>query len=265
VNLAGDTLWTRNFGSPQADVASAVVEVSGGYVIAGTTDGFGATLRDYYAVMIDPNGATIWERSYPGGDDEVCSDIATTREGYVLVGSVPVSLNIYVMRLDTVGRYLTSRKVFSPKGAARAGMVVADTSFVFFGMSRIGVGSEDSLLIHKTNFSVDRNIFPAIRNFGGGGSSANDGIQSSDGGFVALGSSEGFGRGADLFVVKTNSDGVLEWSRAYGGERDDEGRAILQTSDGGYILVGTTRSGVSGTNGSDILLLKTNSKGELVE
>ena len=265
VNPDGDTLWTRNYGSSNADIGSAVIEVAGGYLIAGSTEGFGATSKDYYAVMIDHNGEVVWQRNYPGGKEDICSDIAPTREGYLMSGTNPDGPTIYLVRLDSAGKILTGRSVFNPKGSARAGFMVNDTSFVFFGFSRISVGAEDSLLIHKTNFAGDRNLFPAIRNFGGGGSRANDGIQSRDGGFVALGSSEGFGRGADLFVVKTNSDGILEWARAYGGERDDEGNAILQTPDGGYVLVGTTRSGVNGTNGSDILLLKTNANGELVE
>ncbi len=103
------------------------------------------------------------------------------------------------------------------------------------------------------------------RNFGGGGSGIYSAIETTDGGYALLGYSRGFGRGSDMFLVRTNAQGDPLWSQSFGGERDDEGYAIVQTTDGGFVLVGTTRSVVRGTNGSDILLIRTNSQGELVD
>ena len=49
------------------------------------------------------------------------------------------------------------------------------------------------------------------------------------------------------------------WEQIYGGDRDDGGRAISQTSDGGYIITGYTYS--FGTGNSDLWLLKIDSQG----
>jgi hypothetical protein len=267
VNSDGDTLWTRNFGSTNPDVGTAVLEVPEGYLIAGSTTGFNAVQNDFYAVLVDRQGGKIWEKSYPGGKDEILTDLTKSAEGYLMTGwIVDVSQpQIYMTRIDSAGNYIIGKSPFFPKGVANAGYMVEDTALIFFGFSRNISGREDSLLLLKTNLTADRFYFPSSRSFGGGGSGANDGFPTADGGYIAVGASAGFGRGADLFVVKTSRDGLLEWSRAYGGERDEEGKAVLQTPDGGYVFVGTTRSVVRGTNGSDIILLKTNASGELVE
>ena len=46
----------------------------------------------------------------------------------------------------------------------------------------------------------------------------------------------------DLWVVKVDSDGVIEWQKKYGGSSSEEGRTILQTAEGGYLVVGYTYS-----------------------
>ncbi len=66
--------------------------------------------------------------------------------------------------------------------------------------------------------------------------------QTSDGGFVLCGS---FGEGAtlrDAWILKLNSDGSIDWQKRLEGEGHDEARSILQTSDGGFVVVGRTYS-----------------------
>lgn len=46
----------------------------------------------------------------------------------------------------------------------------------------------------------------------------------------------------DVWVVKTNSLGTIEWEKTFGGSNEDYAHYIEQTSDGGYILTGTTLS-----------------------
>ncbi len=65
----------------------------------------------------------------------------------------------------------------------------------------------------------------------------------------------------DLYVLKIDSNGNLVWQKTYGGDNLDSGSSIQQTSDGGYIVGGTTRSFVSETN--DAYILKLNSSGNL--
>jgi len=52
----------------------------------------------------------------------------------------------------------------------------------------------------------------------------------------------------------------ITFERTYGGAKVDAAQSVLQTSDGGYIIVGTTES--YGAGGADIYLIKTNSVGD---
>jgi uncharacterized repeat protein (TIGR01451 family) len=83
----------------------------------------------------------------------------------------------------------------------------------------------------------------------------NDIVQTSDGGYIAVGSTASYdgditsthsaaGKLADdAFVVKLSSTGQVMWSKCYGGNSVDEFKKIISTSDGGFLCVGSTRSG----------------------
>ncbi len=84
----------------------------------------------------------------------------------------------------------------------------------------------------------------------------------SDGGYVVTGETMSFGTGDyDLFLGKFNSSGDLTWAKTVGGTDRDEGNSVAPTSDGGYIVTGTTRSFGSGP--SDLFLGKFSSSGGL--
>lgn len=67
--------------------------------------------------------------------------------------------------------------------------------------------------------------------------------QTGGGGFVVVSNTQSFGAGqTDVLLIKTDGNGNLQWAKTYGGTLDDSARAIVQTSDGGYIITGTTNS-----------------------
>lgn len=91
-----------------------------------------------------------------------------------------------------------------------------------------------------------------IKTYGGSqDDSFQDVIATTDGGFAALGYSQSVdGDITDntsqvnmYWVVKTDADGAIQWSKTYGGSDDDRGQQIIQTNDGGYALVGFAKSG----------------------
>jgi len=65
------------------------------------------------------------------------------------------------------------------------------------------------------------------------------GQQTVDGGYILVGwtKSKGSG-GADIWLVKTNANGVKQWEKTFGGNGNDWSRCVQQTHDGGYILIG---------------------------
>ncbi len=87
--------------------------------------------------------------------------------------------------------------------------------------------------------------------------------QTSDGGYVVAGWTENFGAGgADILVLKLDSDGQLEWQRTYGSTNNDKAYSIQQTSDGGYIVAGESAS-FSADGTIDMWILKLKSNGDI--
>jgi len=88
----GNQQWFRTYGGPNDDVGNALVQTAdGGYLVTGSTNSFGKAIKnnstalDVYAVRTNPNGDTIWTKTYgyqtPGfgtyGNDyanAVCND-----------------------------------------------------------------------------------------------------------------------------------------------------------------------------------------------
>jgi hypothetical protein len=93
-----------------------------------------------------------------------------------------------------------------------------------------------------------------------GGEMAHAVSSTSDGGFAVIGRTSSYGAGNDDFLfIKVSSDGVLEWTRTYGGAGYDYGMQVYQTQDMGYVMFGYTSSYSSYYT----LLLKTASNGAL--
>ena len=119
-----------------------------------------------------------------------------------------------------------------------------------------GFSSESEIVQAKMPFTM-------IKNYGGTQDERGYAVQqTSDGGYVIVGSSTSYGSGgADLWVLKLDGEGEFMWSKTYGGQGNDIGKDIIQTSDGGYIITGYTKSYSSGGD-SDLWLIKTNANGE---
>jgi hypothetical protein len=85
--------------------------------------------------------------------------------------------------------------------------------------------------------------------------------QTPDGGYIIGGRTSSFGAGGnDVYLIKTNAAGDTLWTRTYGGRGYDEGTSVQQTSDGGYIISGTSDS--YSTGDLDVYLIKTDASGD---
>ena len=85
-----------------------------------------------------------------------------------------------------------------------------------------------------------------------------DSSTTDDGGFILTGYTFSYGNGkSDIFLVKTDFEGNLQWTSAIGGQGEDIGKSVIQTSDGGFLVSGT----IEFENNTMICLIKTNSEG----
>jgi hypothetical protein len=88
-------------------------------------------------------------------------------------------------------------------------------------------------------------------------------VETDDKGFISVGYTESFGAGNfDMYVIKSNSEGKLEWSKTYGGNKEDYGRSVVKSQDGkGYLLLGYSNS-FSENSYFDIYLIKIDLQGD---
>ncbi len=87
--------------------------------------------------------------------------------------------------------------------------------------------------------------------------------ETSDGGYIMVGSTQSSGPGSQaIYLTKLDASGNTIWTQTYGGSEWDYGRCARQTSDGGYIITGSTWS--YGEGYGDFYLIKTNSSGDTV-
>jgi hypothetical protein len=85
--------------------------------------------------------------------------------------------------------------------------------------------------------------------------------QTSDKGYAIVGYTRSFGAGKDdVYLIKIDTRGTVQWSNTYGGKDLDNGWAVLQTSDDGFIITGFTRS--FGNGGYDVYVVKTDAAGK---
>jgi hypothetical protein len=136
--------------------------------------------------------------------------------------------------------------------------ITSDGGFVVVGYYTSS--GDTNAIIVKTNSSGDVQWYRVL---GGTQMDAFYSVdQTSDGGFIATGRTNSFGSGsADVFLARLDPSGTLQWSKTYGGSQWDHASSIKQTSDGGYVMLGRTRSFTAGN--FDFFLIKTDTVGNI--
>lgn len=81
--------------------------------------------------------------------------------------------------------------------------------------------------------------------------------QTPDKGYILIGSTSSFGENADMYAIKTDSMGIPQLHKSFGGINLEKGYSVKRTSDNGYILAGYTNSG--GAGGYDMYMVKIDS------
>lgn len=119
-------------------------------------------------------------------------------------------------------------------------------------------------------------IINSIKTFGGTkNDSAQEVVSTSDGGYAVLGFTQSMNgditdkqnESFDFWILKFNEENEVEWSKTFGGSADDKGSDIIQTTDGGYAILGSSFSNdedVSGNHGqNDYWLAKLDASGNI--
>ncbi|MBI4947582.1 MAG: gliding motility-associated C-terminal domain-containing protein [Bacteroidetes bacterium] len=170
----------------------------------------------------------------------------------LIVLSVWLSANAQVTFQKSYGA------IFNDEG--RVAQQTNDGGFIFVGTTQsYGSGGRDIYLI-KTD---GNGVVQWSQTYGKGGDEWGYAVQqTTDSGYVVGGTISGSGAGGrDMYLMKTDASGNLQWSKSFGGNNNEEAYSVQQTTDGGYVLGGYTRS--FGGGGRDVYVVKTTSTGTL--
>jgi hypothetical protein len=264
----------KTYGGSDREFGNEVIQTAdGAYVIAGATssyslggvDSYGSRLADGWLIKIDAKGDEVWSRTYGEKDywDELKSIVLAKDGTYVVAGGY--SSFFWIAKIDPDGNMMWSKKIGGTGfGSPYSIVQTIDGGFAIAGMTEsFGAGKKDILLV-KTD--SDGNVQWNMTYGGTKDDWVYNGdclVQTTDKGYAIAGFTNSFGAGNDDFwLVKTDSIGNELWSKTFGGSGDDEARSIVQTTEGGYAILGCTKSFGSGS--FDIWLVKTDEKGDLL-
>ncbi len=203
----------------------------------------------------------IWTKTYGGwAVDQGFGICSTTDGGFILTGqssSYGTQSQVLVVKTDSVGDTLWTR-TYGGNGWDQGNSVqqTSDGGFIVAGWTS-SYGALEAYLI-RTN-SMGDTLW--TRTYGlDGGVDAITVEQTSDGGYIFVGSVYSSVTWKwDVYLVKTDLAGTVEWTKRYGGSRDDRGSWVEQTTDGGYIVCGYTESFAPF---SGVYLIKTDPQGD---
>jgi len=220
---------------------------------------FGAGSWDIWLIKIDALGNMQWSKTFGGTDfDWVQGERTITQTsdgGYVIVGYTLSygTDTLWLIKTDQSGNMQWSRR-YGPWWGAKSIVQTSDGGYA------IGGSDGDDFLLVKTDSTGNMQWY---RTYGGPNYDlAHSLVQTVDGGYALAGETRSFGAGDyDVWLVKTDANGNIEWSRTFGGSAIDDGMSVIQTADGGYAIA--CRQYSFGAGLSDFWLIKTDASGNV--
>jgi predicted secreted protein len=268
IDANGTEQWNRTFGGPAKDGGRSIRQTSdGGYIIGGYADSYGSPVHDAWLVKTDSNGDEEWNNTYGGqASDGATSVWQTNDSGYLATGYSdsfgPGGHDVWLIKTDKFGDEQWNRTFgtaawdigYSVKQVNDGGYVIIGTTNSF------GAGGQEAWLIKTDSKGYEQ----WNRTYGGVDNDWGSSVyQTNDRGYILTGDTRSYGNGGyDFWLIKTDKYGVEQWNKTYGeSSSDDTAYCVQQTTDGGYIVTGTTTGIQSGL--TDIWLIKTDSSGSM--
>lgn len=303
-----DILWEKSFGGRNADyLMDAKATSDYGFILAGSslsqksgnkTEGNNGDL-DYWIWKMDERGDLDWQKNFGGSGSDFLQSIDLTNDGgFILAGASNSGKSFdkldeaigqndfWIIKLNakgseewqkTIGGY-GQEKLHSIEQTRDGGYILGGTS----SSGKTGdkteesFGNEDCWIVKLDS----KGKIEWQKSYGGKYVDELRSIeQTVDGGFIVgaysnspySGNKEQENKGAgDYWVLKLDKEGVIEWQKTIGGDKDDHLYVAHQTYDKGFIIGGNSNSSSSNEKsksnreGTDIWVLKLDETGEIV-
>lgn len=288
INAVGEIEWEKSLGGSRFERYSKVIPTSdGGYILTGEADSNDGDVSghhgasDSWVVKLTSSGTIQWQKCYGGTDFEMGNDIKQTNDGgYIFTGhtysnnmdvsgnhgSYP-SFDAWVVKITSNGN-IQWQKCYGGTGKEFPHSILqtSDGGYIVTGFATSNDGDVSGN--HNPDLFSDFWVFKLTTSgniqwqkcFGGTDNDFSISIsQTTDDGYVLSGftfSVDGDitnnNGPVDVWVIKLNNTGGMEWQKCYGGSNAESVSSIKPTPDGGYLLAGysTSNNGdVSGNHG----------------
>ena len=241
MNLNGDTVFAKAYGDTiSINWGYCIQQTSdSGFVLCGSTNYPGAGNGKIYLMKTDANGNLLWDKSYGDPFPNVANSLQQTNDGGFIIAGRSFPNGCCLLKTDVNGN-VNWFKTYQGNDFYSVRQT-PDNGFIMCGRAdSFGAGSLDGYVVKTDSLGN----LQWTKTFGGSSIDAiNDVCLTFDGGFLFVGGTWSFGAGgSDVYVIKTDASGDTLWTKTYGGLGNDNGAAVKQTSDGGYIIAGSTSS-----------------------
>ncbi len=156
---------------------------------------------------------------------------------------LPLSLTLSALSLGKVLPELQWEQTYGGnKQEVIHKMIPAENGYIFVGETESkGAGKSDAWLF-KTD---EEGEMLWERTIGGDDTDIlKDIVSTGDGGYILVGSTSSKGKGqSDLWVVKLDEEGIVEWNKTYGSKKTEKGHAIIRKKNGEFVIAGTKHLG----------------------
>lgn len=257
--------WQKTYGGAAWDAARSVRQTQDdGFIIAGFTWSYDPGKSDVYLVRLDPEGNLQWQRAYGGPDSEYAWSVQQTQDGGFITAGYTESHSVggtqaCLLKVDASGN-LQWYRTYGADSYAFSVEQTRDGGFIAAGSTASHSAGDADVYLFKTDASGNQEWY---QTYGGVNYDAARSVQQTqDGGFIVAGSTASYGAGKmDVYLVKTDASGNLQWQRTFGGPGNDYGWSVQQTQEGGFVVAGYTES--FGAGETDVYLVKTHAAGNL--
>ncbi|MCL4358304.1 hypothetical protein M1525_00585 [Patescibacteria group bacterium] len=256
LNSQGQIQWQNAYNNSGGSsyINSIIQTFDNGYLVVGL---YGLTP---WVFKLDSQGQIQWQETIgAAGKSNLNAVVQTSDGGYVVAGSVSngSNNNFWILKLNSQGQ-IQWQNVYNDSNYDGANSIVqtSDGGYIVAG----DLANHAWVLKLDSSGNIQwQEVFNKSSIYSDG---ANSIVQTSDGGYVVAGYTFSFGAGNDdYWVLKLDSSGNIQWQKAFGGANYDSAYSVIQTSDGGYVVAGSTNS--FGAGNDDYWVLKLDSSGNI--
>jgi hypothetical protein len=237
----------------------------GGYILVGDTPNPDEEVSDIYIVKTDALGAIEWKNILEDEDrSEQANTVVLSDDGYYMVlGETREDddgdPDFLLLKLDSLGNIVWSDIYGGDKDDDNPTSFVKTTDGGYLLVGDTDSATNKDIYLVKVD-SEGNELW--TRTYGGsGGETASEVINTNDGGFAIVGKTDSKGAGdQDIWLLKLDENGNLQWDKTYGGSERDGGSDVAELPDGGYVITGYA-IGFGGGGATDMFWIKTDAFG----